>query len=239
MDKQFTDEIAAQLKAPFPRDDIKWRIGRVLWNSTSKERGIRKDDRKQTSGPSIGDKGVAAVLAYVNTNLVRDRLDSVCGPAGWGFDFTPVTTVQAEVMTAKGTLTILEAPPVSDIGEAGDNEKSKGAVRDSLKRAASLRGVAAYLAEMGEVKAVVTFTYAGWTIDESEYPKLANYLPGPDGPAPDRPLSSDLADILAAWYGDNLRASFAGMSSREAVAMISAGTKPDKETAQRARKAVA
>ena len=48
------------LAAPFPPSAVSWRVGRVN-----------------------EDKRSALCLAYLDARDIMDRLDSVCGPAGW------------------------------------------------------------------------------------------------------------------------------------------------------------
>lgn len=83
------------------------------------------------------------VVAYLDARAVQDRLDAVCGPLGWAFDWAPVATNdRGEVVTAKGTLTIAGASTF---------EPSKGAVSDALKRCAVQWGIGRYLYELPAV----------------------------------------------------------------------------------------
>lgn len=222
---------SAALRAPFPPSAIKWRVGQVLYNATDKTRGVRKDDRKGTPGPSNGDIGKAAVLAYLNTSLVKNRLDDVLGPDGWAFDTEPLTFTsdRSEVLTAKGVLTIAGVPR-ADFGEAGNNEKTKGAARDSLKRAAFLFGVGDYLAELGEIKADVEYKYGNWQIVTAEHARLASLLPRPGA----RPITPELLAVLLAWYGPAFEPRAVAMTADQAIALISSGAKPSQEAAKAA-----
>lgn len=209
-----TIETSTALKAYFAPASVKWRIGTVIYNSTDETRGVKEDTRKKTTGPLKGDKGVATVLAYLNTELVKERLDAVLGPDGWANDTTAVTTKEAEIMTAKCVLTI-GGVSRSDIGDAGNNEKSKGAFRDALKRAANLFGVGAYLATLGEIKANVVFEYGAWRIADSEKQKLIDRLPGGVELA-----TVEMVDILCAFYGVSHEAHFKTMTKAAAFELI-------------------
>jgi hypothetical protein len=112
-----------ELTADFPREYIQWRA-----QSITKE----------------GDN--AKALAYIDARAVMDRLDSVCGPAGW-------TDSYAE--TPKGrlicTLSInIDGQWISKSDGAGDTdvEGDKGAISDALKRAAVKWGIGRYLYDM-------------------------------------------------------------------------------------------
>jgi len=51
-----------KLSSPFSSDDIEWRVSRA----------------------GIGQKGIYChVLAYITARAIQQRLDDVCGPAGW------------------------------------------------------------------------------------------------------------------------------------------------------------
>lgn len=125
MSTTLTPEISALLKAPFP--NVSWRV----------------QSKKNATA-----QGKVRVVAYIDARDVMDRLDEVVGPDNWSFDWIPITTANGEVVTAKGMLTVCGVTR-SDIGEAGDIEKSKAAVSDALKRAAVHFGCARYLYDLG------------------------------------------------------------------------------------------
>jgi hypothetical protein len=60
------EEIIERLKAPFPSNDIEWRVSR---------------SGKSSRGP------YAMVLAYLTNRAIQNRLDDVFGPAGWKNEF--------------------------------------------------------------------------------------------------------------------------------------------------------
>jgi hypothetical protein len=121
-------DLAAQLAAPFPPELVEWRPqGKV----------------------SAGAR--CQVVAYLDARRVQERLDAVCGPLGWSFDWVPVATNdRGDVVCAKGTLTI-GGVSKSDVGTASTFEPSKGAVSDALKRAAVQWGIGRYLYELPDV----------------------------------------------------------------------------------------
>ena len=108
-----------QLASPFDPSEVDWRVG-----STTKDKA----------------KGMA--LAYIDARTVMDRLDTVCGPAGWQNRYV-----------MEGTKTVCEIGIKCD-GEwvwksdgAGDSdiEAEKGALSDAFKRAAVRWGIGRYL----------------------------------------------------------------------------------------------
>lgn len=112
-------DIFEQLASPFDPSEVDWRVG-----STTKDKA----------------KGMA--LAYIDARTVMDRLDTVCGPAGWQNRYV-----------LNGTKTVCEIGIKCD-GEwvwksdgAGDSdiEAEKGALSDAFKRAAVRWGIGRYL----------------------------------------------------------------------------------------------
>lgn len=112
-----------ELAAEFPREAVHWRA-----------QSVTKD----------GDKAMA--LAYIDARNVMDRLDQVCGPAGWTdrYEETPKGRLIC-------TLSILvDGEWISKSDGAGDTdvEGDKGAISDALKRAAVKWGIGRYLYDM-------------------------------------------------------------------------------------------
>lgn len=116
----------AALCAPFSPDRVSWRVGSTNQDKT---------------------KGMA--LAFIDARDVMDRLDEVCGPAGW----------QCSYPHANGKTVCSIGINVSDGGEpvwvwkadgAGDTdvEAEKGALSDAFKRAAVRWGIGRYLYEL-------------------------------------------------------------------------------------------
>lgn len=139
------------LKAPFPADELDWRVGN------------RSRDGKKTT-----------LLAYLTARAVMDRLDEVCGVGGWQVSYTPIQLQENPKKDSAGHLpgflcTIQVWTGVmwiskSDVADTTDIESLKGGVSGSLKRTAVLFGIGRYL----------------YQIDQSRYyPILEGY--GPDG----------------------------------------------------------
>ena len=122
-----------KLKEPFAPSDIKWRIGQA--------------------GKKQGGDVWAKVLAYVDNRLIQDRLDEVCGPANWRNEYQ---FVEGGVLC--GISIMIDAPDRGepywltkwDGADPSDIESFKGALSDSMKRAAVQWGIARELYEMGE-----------------------------------------------------------------------------------------
>lgn len=121
-----TADFFTALRGPFRSDQISWRIG-----STS--------DKNP-------DRPVGMALAYIDARDVMDRLDEVCGPENWQDHYQE---------TAKGrmmcTLSLrIDGEWIDKTDGAGDSdvESEKGAISDSLKRAAVKWGIGRYLYQL-------------------------------------------------------------------------------------------
>lgn len=122
------------LAAPFPPEEVSWRLG-----STSKEKM----------------KGMA--LAYLDARAVMDRLDAVCGPAGWQCKYSHAngkTVCDIGINLYAGKAQTNTDGSISPIEQwiwkadgAGDSdiEAEKGALSDAFKRAAVRWGIGRYL----------------------------------------------------------------------------------------------
>jgi hypothetical protein len=110
------------LAAPFPADQIKWRVGATTKDKT---------------------KGIA--LAYIDARHVFDRLDEVVGNEGWQTRIleTPSGRVLCE-------LTICGVTKTDGAGDTG-MEAEKGAISDAIKRAAVQWGIGRYLYNLPNV----------------------------------------------------------------------------------------
>lgn len=136
----------AALAAPFPPEAIHWRAQSV--------------SKKNPDAPK------AMALAYIDARDVMARLDEVCGPANWQDSYTE---------TAKGrllcTLSIrIDGEWIGKSDGAGntDVEGDKGAISDSLKRAAVKWGIGRYLYDMPTpwVRCdLYNDKWSGWTTD--------------------------------------------------------------------------
>lgn len=120
MDKLFTE-----LKAPFPHDQISWRVG-----ATNK------------------DKTKAIPLAYLDARDVMERLDMVVGPANWQALYPHAngkTSCKIGILT--GTEWVWKENGCGD----SDIEAAKGAFSDAFKRSAVLWGIGRYLYDVPNI----------------------------------------------------------------------------------------
>lgn len=117
-------DLFEQLSAPFPTDKISWRVGNT--------------NAKKNNG--VASKGQA--LAYIDARDVMERLDEVCGPAGWQNRYP-----HANGKTVCEIGILVDGAWIWKSDGAGDSdiEAEKGALSDSFKRAAVRFGVGRYL----------------------------------------------------------------------------------------------
>lgn len=115
------DEVK-QLFSEFPREAISWRA-----------QSVTKDGTK------------AMALAYIDARDVMDRLDSVCGSAGWQTDYPHAGTKTVCRIGIK-----VDDEWIWKSNGAGDTdiESEKGALSDAFKRAAVLWGIGRYLYDL-------------------------------------------------------------------------------------------
>lgn len=113
------NDLAKQLQAVFPPEDIEWRV--------------------QQAGFTNQGKPWAMVLAYVTNRAIQSRLDDVFGPDGWGNEFKegPQGGVICGI-TANGVTKW-------DGAENTDIEGVKGGLSGSMKRAGAQWGIGRYL----------------------------------------------------------------------------------------------
>lgn len=154
-----------ELRAPFPAEDIEWRIGQA----------------------GKGQKGIwAKCLAYIQARAVMDRLDLVCGPAGWKVEYRNVPAGEGLVPGIICRISIRigdEWVFKEDGAEQTDIESFKGGISSALKRAASAWGIGRYLYDLeAEYAEVSTEKQKGWnygtTKDKTTFYWLPPQLPG-------------------------------------------------------------
>jgi hypothetical protein len=117
------------LSAPFPNEEIMWRVG------PTNDKHKKPDDLLR-----------GQALCYVDARTVMDRLDSVCGPENWQDTYTPgvSNSIVCNIGINVGDDWIWKA----DGAGATDMEAEKGALSDAFKRAAVRWGVGRYLYEL-------------------------------------------------------------------------------------------
>ncbi len=119
-----TSLIQEALKAPFPRGDIEFRVGRVSAKNHK-----------------------ANVLAYITARGIMNRLDLVFGLEGWTDEYEVLQTgvkCRLSVKIGKDWVTKEDVAPFTNI------EALKGAFSDSLKRAGVKFGIGRYLYDLPE-----------------------------------------------------------------------------------------
>lgn len=164
-----------KLSAPFDPTVVLWRVG-----------SMTKDKKK------------AMALAYMDARVVMDRLDDVCGPAGWQCRYSHANgKTVCDIAVKCGDEWVWKADGAGD----SDIEAEKGALSDAFKRAAVRWGIGRYLYEISSPWVEVD----EWKkIKDHEYTKLENILinygrklPAPPPPAPASKQSSAHGRALA------------------------------------------
>lgn len=140
----------AALRAPFRPEEISWRIGST---SADKTRGL--------------------ALAYVDARAVMDRLDSVCGPAGWQRRYS-----HADSKTICEIGIRVDNEWIWKADGAGDTEfeAEKGALSDAFKRAAASWGIGRYLYNLESPWVDIEQRGRSHVIKQHEWARLAKLL---------------------------------------------------------------
>lgn len=116
------------LAAPFPAEEVSWRLGST---SKAKMRGM--------------------ALAYLDARNVMDRLDDVCGPAGWQCKYSHANgKTVCDIGILVGGMALPTPTPAFWVWKAdgagdSDIEAEKGALSDAFKRAGVRWGIGRYL----------------------------------------------------------------------------------------------
>jgi len=142
----------AALSAPFPPEQVSWRVG-----STTKDKS----------------KGMA--LAYIDARDVMERLDAVCGPAGWQCLYPHVAgKTVCNIGIKVGDEWIWKADGAGD----SDVEAEKGALSDAFKRAAVKWGVGRYLYDVDSPWIALEQKGNSYIIAPGEHQRLRAVLGG-------------------------------------------------------------
>ena len=112
-----------ELSAPFPPEDIEWRI--------------------QQSGVTQKEIPWALVLAYVTNRAIMDRLDEVVGPENWTNSFTQ--SPNGGVLCPLGIKIEDEWVYKTDGADNTEIERVKGGLSNAMKRAGVQWGIGRYL----------------------------------------------------------------------------------------------
>jgi hypothetical protein len=131
-------EIFDLLAAPFPVDDISWRVGPTNERSRQPDQALR-----------------GQALAYIDARVVMDRLDSVVGFDGWQCTYTPgvATSIVCNIgikfpLIINGQNVGHEWIWKADGAGPSDMEADKGALSDAFKRAGVRWGIGRYLYDL-------------------------------------------------------------------------------------------
>ena len=139
-----------KLRAPFPPDRVSWRVGST---TQDKKRGM--------------------ALAYIDARDVMERLDEVCGQAGWQCSYPHANGKTVCAIGIKvGDEWIWKADGAGDT----DFEAEKGALSDSFKRSAVRWGIGRYLYDVAAPWVEIEPAGKSFRIKESELTKLQNSL---------------------------------------------------------------
>lgn len=155
-----TQELFDRLAEPFPADAVSWRVGNTNIN-------------KQTGKPPEGKAAQGMALAYLDARDVMDRLDLVCGPAGWQCDYPHANgKTVCRIAVKVGDEWIWKADGAGDT----DIEAEKGALSDAFKRAAVRWGIGRYLYGLHSPWVALEPMGRSWRIKDSEHAKLRTLL---------------------------------------------------------------
>jgi hypothetical protein len=160
------NDLFERLAAPFPADAVSWRVGNTNVN-------------KQTGKPPEGKSAQGMALAYLDARDVMDRLDLVCGPAGWERRHPHVggTTTCEIAVWVEGRGWIVKSDGAGDT----QVEAEKGSLSDAFKRAAVNWGIGRYLYGLPSPWVALDPAGRSWKIKDSEYAKLRQVLAGYTG----------------------------------------------------------
>lgn len=150
------NELFDKLAEPFPPDAVSWRVG-----STN------------------GEKTKGMALAYLDARDVMDRLDLVCGPAGWQRHHPHVgATTTCEIsIWVEGRGWVVKSDGAGDT----QVEAEKGSLSDAFKRAAVNWGVGRYLYSLPSPWVELVAAGRSYKIKDTEYGKLRQLLASHSG----------------------------------------------------------
>lgn len=158
LDDPYLRELQDDLASPFPPERIHWRVKQVYEN-----------------------KGSALVLAYIDARDVYDRLDEVCGVAGWQCQHQDGG--DGRLTASIGILVNGEWVWKSDGAGArqsnpglSEQDANKGDYSDAIKRAAVAWGIGRYLYNLGRTYADVEQKGKTWVIKDDQQGKLRSAL---------------------------------------------------------------
>jgi hypothetical protein len=184
-----------KLSEPFPPSAISWRVG-----STTKDK----------------TKGLA--FAYIDARDVQDRLDAVCGPAGWQCSYPHAADKTVCSIGIKiGDEWVWKANGAGD----SDIEAQKGALSDAFKRAAVMWGIGRYLYDVKTPWVEITASGNSYKITDAALRQLELMLGAQGGAnvrnAPPTPTAPSAPKMTAEEWTERALAEIAGL---ERVAQV-------------------
>ncbi len=169
-------DIFEQLASPFDPSEVDWRVG-----------------------PTNKDKTEGQPLCYIDARTVMDRLDAVCGPAGWQCKYVMEgKKTVCEIGIKCGEEWIWKADGAGD----SDVEAEKGALSDAFKRAAVRWGVGRYLYDLKAPWVPLKAKGNSYVIAAEARPQLDALLRGKKAPeqkppaAPTKPTPEQAAEAF-------------------------------------------
>lgn len=171
-----------RLAAEFPPERVAWRVG-----------------------PTNGNRGMA--LAYIDARDVMERLDDVCGPAGWQCKYSHANgKTVCDIGIKVDDEWIWKADGAGDT----DMEGIKGALSDAFKRAAVRWGIGRYLYEFDSPWVEIQERGRSKVIVPHELAKLQRGKPQPEEVA-------DEDDTAWSVFADDLKAKINRADTSEAL----------------------
>lgn len=167
------------LAAPFPPARVSWRVGATNADKT---------------------KGMA--LAYLDARDFLERLDAVCGPAGWQCEYVDMTngTMCCRIGIKVDNEWIWKANGGSNIAESDKADAqemaAKGGYSDAFKRAGVQWGIGRYLYDLDSPWVAIEQKGRSYVIVQSEFARLEALLSKTT-----RPLSPGRGGEVAASTG--------------------------------------
>lgn len=150
-----------KLKAPFPPDQVHWRVGSTM-----------------------RDKSKGMALAYIDARNVMERLDEACGPENWQCRYPHADSKTCCEIGINLDGWVWKADGAGDT----DVEGSKGAFSDSFKRAAVKWGIGRYLYDLDSPWVELEPRGKSFAIKKTEMAALKRML-GDTAPADSQPHS--------------------------------------------------
>lgn len=181
-------DIFEQLSSPFDPSEVDWRVGSV--------------SLKDANNP----KGMA--LAYIDARTVMDRLDAVCGPAGWQNRYViEGTKTVCEIGIKCGDEWVWKSDGAGD----SDVEAEKGALSDAFKRAAVRWGIGRYLYNIKTPWVPLKASGKSYVIADEAMPELYRVLRG-NKPTPPKPEQEATGRVKASQFVDAAIKAISGLT---------------------------